>query len=198
MKSLEKIISELPDYVPKELVLLGSYSIIARIYLSKELDTDLYRDTKDIDLFMFPEDENEFLINGIYNQPFAGHYVVNVRDAVVELFSGTSLSDLVGEDQFVDFLLEKDQSGKYTHLDEMKINGRTIYVPKLPAIILMKTRSFGKRMNNTDKDRSDLAFIRGYLPTQYNNALNYLKQRTNEYPFIVDLLEKHSEMFNNQ
>lgn len=195
MKSLEEIVSNLPEGVPNDLILLGSYALVARIFLEKGINVDLYRETKDIDLYMFPEDEDVFIFYGNYTQPFTGHYEVSVNNFVAELFSETSYSDLVGENysEILDFLKEKDEDGKYKHLTKLNLSNRTLYVPNLSAIILMKTISSMKR---GDKDRNDLAFIRGYLPTHYNLALNYLKSRETDYKFIKEVLECHKEMFN--
>ncbi len=200
MKSLEKIVSEFPDYVPDRVVLLGSYAIISRIYLDKNLDVNLYRDTKDLDVLLLPEQEEDFLENATVMPftGFVGHYKVNLKDTVLELFTYTSYSDLVGEEynEFLEFLLEKDSDGNYFHLDELKIGERTFYVPKIAPLILMKVRAYGKRDTDETKDRDDLAFLRGYLPTRYNNALNYIKQRQKDYPIFSKIIEKHEEMFN--
>ncbi len=203
IKSLEKIVSEIPSYVPDGMILLGSFAIIARIYLDKNLDVELYRDTKDLDALLLPEQEDKFLQNAI-EMPFTGfpgHYKVNLNDTVLELFTYTSYSDLVGEEyeDFLKFLLEKDEEGNYSHLDELKIADRTFYVPNIATLILMKVRAYNRRnVNETKKDRDDLAFLRGYLTTMYNNALNYIKQRANDYPIFNEIIEKHKEMFKTQ
>ena len=201
MNTLERIINSLPSYVPKEVVLLGSFALVARIYLEKNLRVEPDRNTKDIDLmFLKPEDEDTFLYEGNYTMPFPGHYVLSLDDTVVELFSESSFTDLIGENysSIYDFLFERDENGNYTHMDKLTIGDRAIYVPKISAIILMKGRSYGKRLSNVDKDRNDLAFLRGYLPSQYNYALAYLKEREEDYPAIKDILEKIKEMFNTR
>ncbi len=138
-KNLEKLIKEakrVEPALPQKIIVLGSYALIERIYREKKDDVELNRDSKDIDLMIFPEDENNFfekynpsVVRMSYVTP--GHFEFSVLDTVAELFTYSSISDLEGESGITDLLLEKD-GDEYKYMDKIEIEGVDVYVPKLP------------------------------------------------------------------
>ncbi len=201
LDNLEKILKEakeLDPNLPKDLIVIGSYSIVARIYLEKNQKINFYRDSDDVDLLIFPRDDENYAMDGFANSSFPAHFVIPARDSAVELFTYSSYSDLCGGNELVDLMLEKEGED-YKYLDKLKIGGFNVYVPKLPLIILMKVKAYKKRTDDKDrdKDKNDLAKIRTeYLDeTKYNEALNYLKKLSKDKPFVKELIEFHREMF---
>ena len=209
-KNLEELLDRLFErdkHFPNKFVLLGSYGLIMDIDILKNQDVSLYRKTKDLDIALFPKDEEKYMIESdSYMMPYGAHMIVPIgenQEFYAEIFTYTSLSEMVGDSKtkngnyndLIDLMFDKDR------IDDnfLKFNYKDheIYIPKPFILIGMKVRAYEKRFEeDKDRDRNDLAFLRGYIPGIFNNSLKKLSDLGEEYKIFKLLREKYEEMFN--
>ena len=203
---LDKLFAKEKNF-PKEFILLGSYGLVMSINLLKGEDIAiLYRDTKDLDLALFPNDD-DYITNQPPNRlPSSGmHMIIPLerdREFYAEVFTYGSLSDMIGEGETVDGRYADIIDYMYEHPDEsfvkFEYKDHVIYVPKPFILISMKVRAYEKRSSDDDKikDKNDLAFLRGYIPGVFNNALNKISELGKEYKVFKAVREKYDNIFN--